>query len=63
MLAIDDGIGALLANPYIGHPWTRDGAYRQHYIPFGKRAYVLRYRLHEDALILVRLWHSREARD
>lgn len=30
--------------------------------PFGGGAYVLRYRLDKDAVVVVRVWHSREER-
>jgi plasmid stabilization system protein ParE len=33
-------------------------------VPFGKGAYILRYRVEEakDAIFVVRIWHSRERR-
>lgn len=30
--------------------------------PFGGGAYVLRYRIDEDAVVVVRVWHGREER-
>lgn len=30
--------------------------------PFGGGAYVLRYRIDEDAVVVARVWHSREER-
>jgi plasmid stabilization system protein ParE len=30
--------------------------------PFGGGAYVLRYRVDADAVVIVRVWHSREER-
>jgi plasmid stabilization system protein ParE len=32
-------------------------------VPFGKRAYVPRYRLHEDTIVILRIWHGRGERD
>lgn len=63
MIAIDGMIDALLSDPYIGHPITnRAPEYRQHYAPFGKAAYVMRYHVEGNALTVLRLWHSREDR-
>jgi plasmid stabilization system protein ParE len=31
-------------------------------VPFGAGAYVLRYRLHDETIVVIRVWHSREAR-
>lgn len=35
---------------------------RELIVPFGKRAYLLRYRLHEDTIVILRIWHGREER-
>ncbi|OWV80272.1 hypothetical protein ATY77_26000 [Rhizobium sp. R634] len=44
--------------------WKAARNYRQLFVPFGKSAYVLRYRIHEEAdtLVVVRVWHGREQR-
>ncbi|WP_117196522.1 type II toxin-antitoxin system RelE/ParE family toxin [Rhizobium terrae] len=64
MLAIDEGIQMLLETPYIGIRMEGRTDYRQLFVPFGKSAYVLRYRIHEEAdtLVVVRIWHGRENR-
>ena len=31
-------------------------------IPFGIGAYVLRYRIHDETVVVIRVWHSREVR-
>jgi plasmid stabilization system protein ParE len=64
MLAIDEGIQMLLDTPYIGVRMEGRPDYRQLFVPFGKSAYVLRYRIHEeiDTLVVVRVWHGREQR-
>lgn len=38
--------------------------YRDLIVPFGKGAYILRYRIEETkgAIVVVRIWHSRERR-
>ena len=65
VLAIDEGIQMLLENPYLGIAMEHNAAYRELYVPFGRNAYVLRYRIDDehDLLIVVRIWHSRERRE
>jgi plasmid stabilization system protein ParE len=64
MLAIDEGVRMLLANPHLGVEMEHNPEYRQLFVPFGKRAYVLRHRIdaQNDTLVVVRVWHSREQR-
>ncbi len=54
----------LRASPAIGTP-LRDGSTRRELvIPFGARAYVLRYRLDaEGNVVVIRVWHGRERQD
>ena len=65
MLALDEGIQMLLESPRMGIEMAHNPEYRELYIPFGKRAYVLRHRIdtENDALVVVRVWHSRESRN
>jgi len=35
---------------------------RQLVVPFGRGAYILHYRLTDDAIFVTRIWHSREDR-
>jgi plasmid stabilization system protein ParE len=64
VLAIDEGIEMLLESPYLGVEMAGRPEYRQLYVPFGKSAYVLRYRIDVDSntLVVVRIWHGRENR-
>lgn len=64
MLAIDEGAEMLTGNPYLGVKMEGRPDYRQLFVPFGKSAYVLRYRIQEEAdtLVVVRVWHGREDR-
>ena len=64
MLAIDEGTVMLGDTPYLGVKMEHQPDYRELYVPFGRDAYVLRYRIDADAetLIVVRVWHSREDR-
>jgi addiction module RelE/StbE family toxin len=65
MLALDEGIELLLENPLIGPKMKGRSGYRQLFVPFGRNAYVLRYRIDElrDVLVIVRVWHGRELRE
>ena len=60
--AIRFGAERLLNTPEIGRPLSDGTGRRELFIPFGAGAYVLRYRLHADTVVVIRVWHSREAR-
>lgn len=60
---IQDGAQQLLQFPRLGQDMDDGTDRRELIVPFGVGAYVLRYRLHEEGMIVViRVWHSREAR-
>jgi plasmid stabilization system protein ParE len=50
--------------PERGRPASRPG-YRELVVPFGRGAYIIRYRIDQehDAVVIVRIWHGRERRD
>lgn len=55
----------LVAHPRCGRPWPlRPGGQdiRELFVPFGKRAYVLRYRLSGTEILFIRIHHAREDR-
>ena len=35
---------------------------RELFVPFGQRGYVIRYRLDENAIIILKIWHGLEDR-
>jgi plasmid stabilization system protein ParE len=41
---------------------VEDEDWREFLVPAGRIAYVLRYRIDEDAVVIARVWHSREDR-
>ena len=49
--------------PLIGRPMGDETERREFVVPFGGGAYVLRYRVHQDAVVIIRVWHSRETRE
>ncbi len=61
--AIQLGAERLQEQPRIGHRMDDDTERRELFIPFGVGAYVLRYRIHDEFLVVIRVWHSREARE
>lgn len=52
-------VSLLLENPQIGKPMERRED-RELIIPFGKRGYVLRYRVAGEDIIILRVWHGLE---
>ena len=60
--AIRDGADRLRDSPEIGRPLADRTGRRELVIPFGAGAYVLRYRIHDDTVVLIRVWHGREDR-
>lgn len=48
--------------PEIGKPMNDGTGRRECYLPFGAGAYVLRYQLDGEAIVIIRVWHSREHR-
>ena len=63
MLAIMTGTNNLEAHSELGRWMNDDTQRRELFIPFGAGAYVIRYRIHRDTLIIIRVWHCRELRD
>jgi plasmid stabilization system protein ParE len=49
----------LLEHPAIGTQ-LEDREDRELFIPFGKRGYIMRYRLHDHTIVIVRVWHGVE---
>ena len=60
---IQRGSRGLEEQPRIGRRMDDDTGRREFFIPFGAGAYVLRYRIHHETVVVIRVWHSREARD
>lgn len=59
--ALKKATNLLLEHPGIG-PRIEDREDRELFVPFGQRGYVLRYRLDEDTIVILRLWHGLEDR-
>ena len=51
----------LLEHPAIGTP-LEGREDRELFIPYGQRGYIMRYRLHEETVAIVRVWHGLEDR-
>ena len=60
--AIRVGADRLLDSPEVGRPLADGTGRRELVIPFGAGAYVLRYRIHDDTVVVIRVWHGREDR-
>lgn len=57
-----DGAKLLRGFPELGRPMNDDTGRRELFLAFGSGAYVLRYMLDGDAVVILRVWHSRENR-
>lgn len=58
-----DAVGSLRDSPEKGRPWDAEPHYRTLSVRFGARGYVVRYRLFEEQVIIVRVvWHALEDR-
>jgi plasmid stabilization system protein ParE len=55
-----DGAKLLQKHPEAGSPM--DDGRRELFLPFANSAYVLRYCLDGDDLVIIRVWHGREQR-
>ena len=60
--AIQLGARKLVDFPHIGRPMGDETDRRELFIPFGAGAYVLRYRVRDKTVVVIRVWHSREER-
>ena len=57
-----EGSEILINMPEIGRPMDDGTGRRELFLPFGAGAYVLRYKLNADSIVVIRVWHSREYR-
>ena len=63
MLArVREGAEVLLQHPRSGKQMEDESERRELFVPFGVGAFVLRYRLQEGHIVVLRVWHSRESR-
>ena len=61
---IFDAVNLLTKNPEVGMPSPDEDCeeFRDLYAPFGKGGYTVRYRIKQQSIVIVRVWHSREDR-
>jgi plasmid stabilization system protein ParE len=55
-------VSILRERPYLGRPLAGHDDYRQIVLQAGRAAYVVQYRIDEDRLVIVRVFHGRESR-
>jgi plasmid stabilization system protein ParE len=62
--AIKKAAAILIRNPLIGTIAEGREEYQEHnlFIPFGKRGYAMRYRVQDNKVIILRVWHGLENR-
>ena len=49
--------------PELGRPMDDDTKRRELFLPFGASAYVLRYRIENQTIVIIRVWHGRDSRE
>ena len=59
---LTEAAGTLIEFPEKGRPWDLEMDYRELAVRFGARGYVVRYRVVDDDIIIVRVWHALENR-
>ena len=59
---IKAGADFLKDQPMIGRLMDDDTGRRELFLPFGSSAYVLRYKLDGEKMVIIRVWHGRELR-
>jgi plasmid stabilization system protein ParE len=55
-----DAVESLRDFPEMGRPWDAEPGYRSLSVRFGARGCVVRYRLFEEPVIIVRVWQALE---
>jgi plasmid stabilization system protein ParE len=58
-----NGANRLAEFPEFGHPLGDEMGRRELFVPFGAGCYVLRYILDDTAVVILRVWHSKEHRE
>jgi len=53
-------VETLQAFPEKGRPWEPDINFRELSVSFGARGYAVRYRLYQNQIVIVRIWHALE---
>ncbi|TDI48191.1 MAG: type II toxin-antitoxin system RelE/ParE family toxin [Acidobacteria bacterium] len=56
------GSMSLLEYPRVGRSLDDETGRRELFVPFGAGAYVIRYVILDEQIVVIRVWHSREKR-
>jgi plasmid stabilization system protein ParE len=54
--------GSLIEFPELGRPYLSAADFRELVVPFGRRSYVVRYRITGEDIVIARVWHPLEDR-
>jgi plasmid stabilization system protein ParE len=60
---VQKGANTLGEFPEIGYPMNDGTERRELLLPFGAGAYILRYIIDGQTIVIIRVWHSREHRE
>lgn len=55
-------VDSLKEFPEKGRPWDLEMNFRELPVTFGARGYVIRYRITDNEVVIVRVWHALENR-
>lgn len=61
-LTVLKGVQILENSPEIGRPRPDGSKLRELFLSFGSGAYVIRYMIENEHVVITRIWHSREDR-
>ena len=59
---IQSGANILKDQPQMGRLMEDNTNRRELFLPFGSSAYVLRYKLDGEIVVIIRVWHGKEVR-
>ena len=59
---IQKGARTIGEQPELGRPMDGPTKRRELFLPFGASAYVIRYRIADQTIVIIRVWHGREDR-
>jgi len=57
-----EAVDGLHEFPEKGKPWREEIDFRELLVKFGAKGYVIRYRIIDEKIIIVRVWHALEDR-
>ncbi|MCG8492871.1 MAG: type II toxin-antitoxin system RelE/ParE family toxin [Sneathiellales bacterium] len=57
IMTLIQAVDTLKDFPEKGRPWPADRNFRELSVRFSAKGYSIRYRIHENTILIVRIWH------